>query len=326
MPGKHEIAAELGVNHKTVEAALGMLEAEGLLVSQGPGRRRRIVGIEGREASAMRVEILAFDDASKIDHYMVDLQHRLKESGHRVGYASKTLQELGMSVRRVARLVAQTPADAWIVCSGSREILEWFAAQPVPAFALLGRRRGLAIAAAGPDKIQALRSAVRHLMASGHRRIVMLVRDELRIPRPATVVQTAFLDELSAHGIAPAAYHLPDWQESPEGFREVLESLFRLTPPTALMLDESWTVLPTLQFCLARGIQIPRDMSLVCGDPDPSFDWCLPPVSHIRWDPAAMVRRVVRWVDGVARGKPGFRQTLTHAEFVPGGTIGPARE
>jgi hypothetical protein len=40
-----------------------------------------------------------------------------------------------MNVGRVARLVAGTEADAWIVSAGSHDVLEWFAAQAVPAFA-----------------------------------------------------------------------------------------------------------------------------------------------------------------------------------------------
>jgi DNA-binding GntR family transcriptional regulator len=42
MPGVNPLVAALGVNHKTVEAALRMLEDEGLLVNQGRGRQRRI--------------------------------------------------------------------------------------------------------------------------------------------------------------------------------------------------------------------------------------------------------------------------------------------
>ena len=53
-----------------------------------------------------------------------------------------------MDAGRVSRFVRKTKADAWIVCAGSREVLEWFSAQPVPAFALFGRRDGLPIAAA----------------------------------------------------------------------------------------------------------------------------------------------------------------------------------
>lgn len=43
MPGRNRLAAELGVNHKTVKSALGILEREGLLEAHGPGRKRSIL-------------------------------------------------------------------------------------------------------------------------------------------------------------------------------------------------------------------------------------------------------------------------------------------
>ena len=42
------------------------------------------------------------------------------------------------------------------------------------------------------------------------------------------------------------------------------------------------------------------------------------------WDHRLVVRRVVQWANNVARGRDDRRQTLTKAEFVEGGTIGPA--
>mgnify|MGYP000217237038 CR=1 FL=1 len=43
MPGLNSLAPELEVSTKTVEAALRLLEKEGLLVAQGAGRRRKII-------------------------------------------------------------------------------------------------------------------------------------------------------------------------------------------------------------------------------------------------------------------------------------------
>jgi DNA-binding transcriptional regulator YhcF (GntR family) len=42
IPGLQKLAEELEVNSKTIEYALNLLEAEGLLVGQGAGRKRRI--------------------------------------------------------------------------------------------------------------------------------------------------------------------------------------------------------------------------------------------------------------------------------------------
>jgi hypothetical protein len=66
-----------------------------------------------------------------------------------------TEKELRMDVKRVGRMVRQTATDAWVVGAGSREVLEWFAAQPLPAFALFGRRDGLPLAGVGPDMVSA---------------------------------------------------------------------------------------------------------------------------------------------------------------------------
>jgi hypothetical protein len=38
-----------------------------------------------------------------------------------------------------------------------------------------------------------------------------------------------------------------------------------------------------------------------------------------------VVRRVVRWASQISHGKIDFRQTLTPARFITGGTIGPVR-
>ena len=324
MPGADYLAAALGVNRKTVEAALRRLETEGVLVGQGAGRKRRIVLAAGERASPLRVAILNFEPMVSTEGYVTELQHLLVEAGHTAFFAERSLTELGMKVPRISRLVEKTEADAWVVCGGSHELLAWFAARPVPAIALFGRRRGLPIAGVGPDKLPAIATATRRLIQLGHRRIVLLCRKMRRLPEPGAV-ECAFLDELAAHDIPPGPYHLPDWEESIEGFQARLEALFRVTPPTALIIDELPFFVAVQQFLARRGIRVPEDVSLICTDANPAFAWCVPSVAHIRWDSQPVVRRIVRWADNVSHGEKDLRQTLTKAEFVPGGTIGPVR-
>ena len=287
MPGVGWLAAELGVNHKTVEAALRLLQNEGLLENQGVGRKRRIVPSETGVAHPLRIAILT-----------------------------------GMKVAGIRRLVARTAVDAWVIIAGSREVLEWFVEQQIPAFALFGRRDGLPIAGVGPDKLTTVTSAARCLIGLGHRRIVLLSRTERRLPEPGNS-ERAFLDELNAHGIATGAFNLPEWKDSAEGFHGCLEALFGLTPPSALIVDEAPFFVAAQQFLGRHRLRVPEDVSLVCTDGDRAFSWCKPAVSHIRWDTRPVLRRIVRWTNNLGRGKRDLRQTLTPAEFVPGGTIGP---
>jgi DNA-binding transcriptional regulator YhcF (GntR family) len=324
MPGMNQLAAEFGVDDKTVEVALRQLEHEGFLMAQGQGRRRLISTPSADATRSLRVAILLSEPEDRKVDYMVELQHMLADAGHVVFYPQATLRELGMDVARIARMVGKTPADAWVVVSASREVLEWFSKQPEPAIAFAGRARKVPIAVAGPDKLPALISIVRQLVAHGHQRIVLLVRTRRRLPEPGAF-ERAFLDELRAHGISASTYNLPHWEETIEDFHKRLESLFQLTPPTALIVDEAPFMLATLQFLLKWGLQVPQDVSLVCTDGDPTFAWCQPSMAHIHWDSRLVLQRVVRWAANVSRQKQDLRQTLTKAEFVPGGTIGPAR-
>jgi len=325
MPGAPALAVELGVDHRMVIAAFRLLEKQGLLAPQGAGRRRKVMLPENFSPPALRVCILHYEDADTQQYYMVDLLHRLLKTGHAAGLAGKCLLELGMNVKRVARLVENTEADAWIILAASREILEWFAQQPKPAFAFAGRRNGIPIAGIGPDKVPAMRSAARHLHALGHRRIVMLAREERRKPGPG-FMERAFLEELESLGIRTGPYNLPDWEDDMDDFHRCLDSLFRHTPPTALLIDEMPLFIAAQQHLAQLGILAPRDVSLICHDPDRAFSWCRPSVAHIHWDSDPLVQRMARWADNVARGEDDRRQSFTKAEFVQGGTIGPAPE
>lgn len=324
MPGVPSLSEELGVDHKTVARAIGLLEHDGLLVNQGPGRPRRIELPEERiESRALRIAVLDFDYISQGEVFMIDLRHRLEAAGHLPFSTDKTLDELGRDVGRVTRYVGRTEADAWIIGAGSREILEWFAEQDRPAFALFGMRDGVPIAATGPDKSPTLVEVTQRLLKLGHRRISFIARHEVRKPKPAPGIR-AYLEELEAGGITTGEFNLPSWEESRDGFENLLDSLFRgLTPPTALILDEAFEFNASYHYLSRHGLSIPKDVSLVCTDADPSFEWCQPTVSHIRWDYRPVVRRIVQWANNVARGSDDRRQTLTKAEFVEGGTIGP---
>jgi len=323
MPGVLKLEEETGVNRNTLEAALRILEGEGWLAPQGAGKPRRIVAAKGRAGGgpARRIGMLVVDAADRRLDYLMGMEHEIAADGHTLIHAPQAMSELGMDVKRIARMVRKIEVDGWIVLAGSREILEWFAARGMPVFSVFGRWRRLRVAAASPDKPPVYAEVVRHLAALGHQRIVLLTRALRRLPVPGASEQ-AFLDALREAGVEPGSFHLPDWEETVEGFHALLDSLFELTPPTALLVDEAAFFFATQQFLARRGLRVPEDVSLVCTDDDLYFEWSLPSVAHIRWDSAPVVRRIVRWVGNVASGKEDLRQTLTKAEFVVGGTVG----
>jgi DNA-binding LacI/PurR family transcriptional regulator len=321
-PGINQLVRELGVGTETVVAAVAELEKEGLLKNRAGRRGRIVAGPGGAGTRRLRVRLLPYTrEQCRLD-YCLELEHRLEAAGHTVSFADKSLRDLRNEAGRVAGFVGKNPADAWVVIGGSREVLEWFSEQPVPAFALFGQPVGLSLAATGPRKSLCIQAAVRRLVELGHRRIAMLVYEERRKPQPG-IPEQIFLDTLKAEGLSSGSYNLPDWRGGPGGFRECLNELFRFTPPTALFLEPELYSAAHQHFA-RHGILVPRDVSMISLDSAPLFDWWDPPTSHITYDSRPCIRRIVRWVSHVSCGIDDRRCTPTAARFVEGGTIGPA--
>jgi DNA-binding LacI/PurR family transcriptional regulator len=325
MPGVAQLVKRLGVGTKTVVAAMEILKNEGVIEGHGKRRRNRIVTAGQGNKTGLRIRILLYEESDVHNVHIVQLGYRLEQRGHHVSHAPKTLTGLKFDVKRVSHMVEKNDADAWVVQAGSKEVLEWFAARSVPAFALFGRQTQLPIASLATVKSPAVEDALRRLVDLGHRRIAMLTREERRKPSPGLLEQR-FLESLERLGIPTGPYNLLDWEDDTPGFHRCLDSLFRHTPPTALFFSEPALFFAAQQYLLEKGLVAPRDLSLVTLDDHPAFEWFQPEVSRIRTDTRRFVSRVVQWVEHLAQGKEDRRETLVYGEFVEGGTIGPVSE
>ena len=323
MPGIHRLTQELATTRNATTDALAILERDGVLIGQGSGKRRKIAENVASSPKAMHVAILLYERHDQHLPYMVELQNKIMGEGHTVSIAPKSVVELRMDPKRLAQLVEKHHADAWIVCSASYEILSWFHHQGLTVFAMMGRIRDLPIARTAATKTEAMDEAVERLLDLGHRRISFIVRPQQRLPEPSAWARS-FLDALSSRGIMVGKYNLPDWEDSPEGLQAGLDSLFSLTPPTALIVDEPYLFSAVQQHLACKGLIAPRDVSLICSDPDPIFDWHIPTVAHLSWNPAPLIRRAMTWVDKTSRGIEDTRDVTIEAKFVDGATVGVA--
>jgi DNA-binding LacI/PurR family transcriptional regulator len=325
MPGGDKLARELGVGANTMEAALKMLEHEDWLVNQGRRRGRLIQPKESISiVTGMRVCILLGEPSDRYQRYMPRIIKALESESYMVSFSAKSQEELSDDVPRISRLVKETEADAWLVCSASWETLNWFAEYEKPSFALFGRPDKIKIPSVAPDKTRPLHKMLKRLVDLGHHRIVNICRPMRRIPGPG-LFEREFLAELERLGISTGSYHLPDWDENIDSFHRCLDSLFRVTPPTALLIDEAVFIPPTLQYCIRAGVRIPEDFSIVCTDPVPSFAWCQPSIAHINWDSRPITKRILLWAKNVTAGREDYLKGFSKATFVEGGTIGPAK-
>ena len=321
MPGSDALAKELGVNHKHVEAAFVQLEREGLLIGQGP-RRRRLIAPSGDSGSkpALRIGILCFDRADRKRDYLIDLQHRLQLEGYVVTISPRSICELHADVNSILQVMRGCTSDAWIVIAPGRELSEALCELPFPVFAFAGRAKGLPMPWVAPGKVPAMREAVGKMVELGHRRIVLFTRETRRQPKPGHF-EEEFLKELQQHGIKTGSYNLPAWVETAEGFQDGLDSLFKVTPPTAIILDESEFLAGFFQFCCRAKLTVPGNLSLLCLDNSPEFAWSHPQITHLEWDSKPLIHRIVLWAYNVSHNKEDLLQSPIPSKLIAGGSI-----
>ncbi len=323
LPGVQSLVKTLGVNSMAVGHAVEQLEKEGLVIYQGDRRKRLIADVPRPTPTRLKVGILHYNASSRTRHDMLSIRQELMNAGHDVVECPKTMQELNMRISRISKAVSPIETDAWIVGSGSTEILQWFADRDTPALALHGRQMTIDMPGIAIRKLPIIEQLIERLAAEGHRRITLLTPGYRRGSHLGLFEQS-FLNYLEANGIPTGPYNLPEWENTPQGLKQVLNSLFQVTPPTALIVSDA-TMMHSVQLYLAsNGMFAPKDISLFCNDFEDSFQWTDPEISHIRWDHRPAVRRVVKWADSIVQNKEDTKRTFIKAHRHEGGTIGPA--
>jgi biotin operon repressor len=336
LPGTRKLAEELKISRFTVNEAVAKLLDEGVLVRAGDRRPHRVASAPGSSAPKSRVlrtALLLPDALDKFDpdsrRWIMEVISNVRSFGHECVSVTLPVSKGAGKTGRLARLVRDTEADAWLVYNGTREVLQWFCTNEGPVLALGGNCRELPLAlVAASDMAVVGREAFRRLAGLGHRRMVFIGRQSLRIPEPRLIIRT-FHEELQAIGVKPGEYNVPDWDETPEGLEALLKSLFRVTPPSALICETSQITSGVLGFLAKSGIRVPGDVSVVSMSTDGNpVDWVFPGVrlAHAEMAESPFFRRIRDWVTNVARGRADTRRFICPAHLNEGNTIGTSKE
>ncbi len=160
------------------------------------------------------------------------------------------------------------------------------------------------------DQAYGSEEATRHLLILGH-------RDICEISGPlawsgALERHQAWLRTLQQAGVTPGPSFEGDWTAE-SGYRAA-QNLRH--PFTALVVGNDQMALATLHVAGARGLAVPRDLSVVSFDDTPVVRFSLPPLTAIKQPIAAMTARAAELLIG-ARTGPGTED----AEPTPPGIL-----
>ncbi|MER8925460.1 LacI family DNA-binding transcriptional regulator [Mesorhizobium sp. M0859] len=218
---------------------------------------------------------------------------------------------------------------------GGPRLVELTRERKLPFVALELGSQDATVSAIGVDNVAGGRLAARHLAELGHRRFAVLSRafadDSTGLVSPEqvrTAVYTGtrdrllgYLEELSRFGVDTAKVPVYETENDEASTKAGLETLFASAePPTAILAMSDRVAMEALEWLSARGIAVPRDVSVVGFDGVPEAAICEPPLTTIAQPIAEIGRRAARRIldfDGTVR-----RETLD-VELVVRASSGP---
>ncbi|MER9445248.1 LacI family DNA-binding transcriptional regulator [Mesorhizobium sp. M0136] len=252
-----------------------------------------------------------------------------------------------------------TGAGIALVSAGNEEKLAWniqsalvdgfilFCIEGGPRLVELTRERKLpfvalelgsqddTVSAISIDNVAGGRLAARHLAELGHRRFAVLslafADDSTGLVSPEQVRTASYtgtrdrligyFEELSRFGVDTAKVPVYETENDKASTRAGLETIFASAePPTAVLAMSDRIAMVALEWLTARGIAVPRDVSVVGFDGVPEAATCEPPLTTIAQPIAEIGRRAARRIldfDGTVR-----RETLD-VELVVRASSGP---
>ena len=324
LPGERILAKELQVSVGTVHAALKQLETEALLSAHGAGRARVVVHKARRKTTAgasLRVGILPYEspatDVMLMQSLLFAVSRSLEEAGHKPFMPAKTMSALRHRPGSILKMMLAEEAEAWLLVTPRLEVTEALLQKlERPLFTIGGQPSKEPVAGVTLGVDSAMAAMLAALVDAGHRRICALLPPRYHRPTPSRML-TAVREGLAALGLRPGSFNTPEWDGSREGLRAILETLFKITPPTALIVDDVRHAVAIQSYFAERGIRPGRIALIVIGQ-DPVLAWMSPAPGVIHGDVDGFSRQVIRWVQSCADGRPGRERVVIQGRFESG--------
>jgi DNA-binding LacI/PurR family transcriptional regulator len=329
LPGELQLKNRLGVGRDTLRQALKLLEQEGWLepALQGQQRRVRIRHSSPPKQTDRGQLPVTFLSPHRIEHRitlleMEDTQIRLAELGRSLRFLAPDLFHLKHPERQLERLVQAHPSAAWILYITSEPIQRWFAQQGLPTFLYEWPFPNVNLPYVVADWESAAFHAGLQFIRHGHRVIGVF---EYAERRPGLMAIEQGLQRALATAGYNARLAVFHDDRSLSAMARSLELAFSAKErPTALVFTRATQVLTCFSWVAARGIRIPKDVSIVSLANDSWFADLYPPLAYYAPNTRTFSRHVAQQVlELVNTGRVTRKSIKIPLEYVAGATIGP---
>ncbi len=231
--------------------------------------------------------------------------------------------EAGLAVRQLERALSALRPDGVILTpphSGNQALIELLATRGI-ACACIGIDTAFDGITVRMDEHAAAADATRLLLGEGHRRIAFIAGSSAYASSDSRVrgYQSA---------LAEAGAEAPDTYVEHGEFRfdlaaEAMERLLDLPhAPTAVIASNDEMAFAVLHVASKRGMDVPRNLSVISFEDTPGVRFSVPPLTAIRQPTAAIIARATELLIDRAAGKSASGIFTIAHELVVRGTTG----
>lgn len=327
LPGERELCVQIGVSRPTLRLALEQLERDGL-VEVAHGRRRRIIThaskVEPAALGKRRICMLLPELGPARLPFQSGIYEAMRQRLDKAGLHIETHVSAACGSTRPERslekLIAQNPADAWLLVHTSPRTHHWFARHRIPCVVSGSCEATTALPSVDVDHGAACRHAVGVLVRAGRRQIALLTPCG---SRPGDVEsELEFQSAIAAHGGGLRSVIIRHDDSVPGLLRAMDASFLRRNPADAMIVARPSYALLALTYLQKKGCRIPKDVALIARTDDPMLDFATPRISCYRADAEIFGHQLADALLAVVAGGFGWQRTTRQLPvFMRGETV-----
>ena len=309
VPGIRTLAASFGVSPATMVKAVERVRKDGWISNEGVRRRfiiHRDVILKSKGTDhVLRTLLLLAPKTSKIGHSEVSSQlllnmwEMLTPHGWSIRFH---LDEYESGKRRQKQwddLVQLEKPQAVVAVLGTPAMAAWAREKDIPMFFCGGTVGEFSVPIAGISTQMMLEEAMERLLALGHHKITLplcgreptfVAKLKSTISQKLIAANHDFISELNAPTNAEGGV---------ESFRNCLERAFAVSSPTAIICLDWREYLASLSYVQAKGMKVPKDISLICMSDDHATDWLSPMASHFVHPVDKVANTLSNWLEDI---------------------------
>lgn len=315
LQGLRLLAKRFGVSVPTVAEALHQLATVGVLEAGGDRRSWRVKGdpaktlrpsLSERKTRSRLLFLSALtlhDERFSGIEVHLELVDKLEPSGCEVVHRVIPFDRAHKPHASWNHLLRDARVDAVIVLEGTPTVAEWLRSKNIRALFIGGDSGQTSIQVLATSTPVMFGLAIRRLLESGHRKILVPLcgRPERFTKRCTEAIHDAIVataSEVDRLVIAESSY------KGPDVLVNLLLKHWAWHSPDALVFIDWREFVAADSFLRAKGLVIPRDISVIILSQDPSMNWHFPALSHFDLPVRAIARAAARWANSGRLPKP----------------------